>query len=64
MELYDLLARVIEVFEDLHIPYLVTGSLASMAYGEPRLTNDIDIVAGIDETFPLYCRHFRKRSFI
>ena len=26
----------------LHIPYLVTGSVASMAYGEPRLTNDID----------------------
>jgi hypothetical protein len=27
----------------------VTGSVAAMAYGEPRLTNDIDIVAGIED---------------
>jgi ABC-type microcin C transport system permease subunit YejB len=26
------------------LPYAVTGSVASMAYGEPRLTNDIDLV--------------------
>lgn len=50
MELYDLLAQVVQTFERLRIPYLVTGSVASMAYGEPRLTNDIDVVAGIRET--------------
>lgn len=49
MELYDLLAQVVETFERLRIPYLVTGSVASMAYGEPRLTNDVDVVAGIRE---------------
>lgn len=49
MELYDLLAFVVQTFERLRIPYLVTGSVASMAYGEPRLTNDIDVVAGIRE---------------
>lgn len=49
MELYDLLPQVVETFERLRIPYLVTGSVASMAYGEPRLTNDIDVVAGIRE---------------
>ena len=47
MELYELLAKMVETFERLHIPYLVTGSVASMAYGEPRLTNDIDVMAGI-----------------
>lgn len=47
MELYELLAHVVEAFDRLRIPYLVTGSVASMAYGEPRLTNDIDLVAGI-----------------
>ena len=26
------------------IPYMVTGSVASMIYGEPRLTLDVDIV--------------------
>ena len=44
---YELLRTVVEVLERLQIPYLVTGSIASMAYGEPRLTNDIDIVAEI-----------------
>ena len=47
MELFELLEKIIEVFENLSIPYLVTGSVASMAYGEPRLTNDIDIVADV-----------------
>ena len=49
MELFDLLQKVIEVFERARVPYLVTGSVAAMAYGEPRLTNDIDIVAAINE---------------
>jgi len=46
---YELLQRIVEVLERLHIPYLVTGSVAAMAYGEPRLTNDIDIVAAVKE---------------
>src|SRR3989337_842704 len=49
MELFELLHKVVDVFERLKIPYLVTGSVAAMAFGEPRLTNDIDIVAGIGE---------------
>lgn len=47
MELYELLEQVVETFERLRIPYLVTGSVAAMAYGEPRLTNDLDIVADV-----------------
>lgn len=46
---FDLLQKVVKTFESLNIPYLVTGSVASMAYGEPRMTNDIDIVAAIEE---------------
>ena len=46
---YELLERVVAIFERLGIPYLVTGSIAAMAYGEPRLTNDIDIVAHVVE---------------
>jgi hypothetical protein len=46
---YELLQRIIEVLDRLDIPYLVTGSVAAMAYGEPRLTNDIDIVAAVEE---------------
>ncbi len=49
MGLFELLQKVVSVLERLEIPYLVTGSVAAMAFGEPRLTNDIDIVAAIDE---------------
>ncbi len=47
MEQYELLLFLVECLEKLKIPYLITGSIASMAYGEPRFTNDIDIVADI-----------------
>ncbi len=49
MELFELLQKVVGLFEHLRIPYLVTGSVAAMAFGEPRLTNDIDIVAEIQD---------------
>ncbi|MBI1883183.1 MAG: hypothetical protein HYS08_03125 [Chlamydiae bacterium] len=28
----------------LDVPYMVTGSMASIIYGEPRLTHDVDVV--------------------
>ncbi len=46
----ELLEKIVEALDRLQIPYLVTGSVAAMAYGEPRLTNDIDIVAAVDES--------------
>jgi len=49
MVLFELLQKVVEVFERLRIQYLVTGAIASAAYGEPRLTNDVDIVAAMRE---------------
>ena len=44
---YDLLRYVITCFERLKIPYFVTGSFASIYYGEYRTTVDIDIVAQV-----------------
>lgn len=49
MEQYELLRYLVRSFEELNIPYLVTGSTASIAYGEPRFTNDIDVVADVRE---------------
>ena len=49
MELFEVLRIAVEIFEKSEIPYLVTGSVAAMARGEPRLTNDIDVVAEIEE---------------
>jgi len=41
----ELLHYLVEVVEDLGIPYMVGGSHAAMYYGEPRLTRDVDIIA-------------------
>lgn len=40
----DFLAQVLSRLEVAHIPYMVVGSLGSTHYGEPRSTNDVDIV--------------------
>ena len=44
MQQLDLIGTFVTPLENIGIPYLVTGSVASMFYGEPRLTHDIDLV--------------------
>ena len=48
MEQDELLRRVVGALERLRVPYLVTGSIATIFYGEPRFTNDIDVVVRLD----------------
>lgn len=43
----DLLQTLVEALEDLDVPYALGGSIASTAYGEPRSTRDIDVVAAL-----------------
>lgn len=38
---------VIDVLERLEIPYMVTGSVASIAYSKARLTLDMDIIVDL-----------------
>jgi hypothetical protein len=38
---------VLDLFEDLGVAYMIGGSLASSIHGEPRATNDFDIVADV-----------------
>jgi hypothetical protein len=45
MEWSDLLDFLARTMSELQIEYFVTGSSATITYGEPRFTNDIDIVA-------------------
>lgn len=33
----------------LDIPYFITGSMAAIIYGEPRLTHDVDIVLNLQD---------------
>lgn len=44
MQSPDLLTLFLEPLEKSGIRYFVTGSIASIFYGEPRLTHDIDVV--------------------
>ncbi len=61
---HELMQLVADFFEAHKIPYRVVGSLASMAYGEPRFTNDVDIVAELKpEHVALLCAAFPAPSF-
>ena len=64
MELQKLLKHLINAFESLNIKYFVTGSMASIFYGEPRFTNDIDVVADIrEEQIPGLLKFFSEDEF-
>ena len=43
----DVFSTVTQKLESENIPYMVVGSVASMVYGEPRLTHDMDLVVDI-----------------
>jgi hypothetical protein len=66
MQAPDLLLLYIHKFNKLNLNYMVTGSVASILYGEPRVTHDIDMVIEVSvldipkiiDAFPLrefYC---------
>ncbi|TWT86331.1 hypothetical protein Mal64_38720 [Pseudobythopirellula maris] len=48
MDQLDLLRLVVETLDRLGVDYAVVGSFASGAWGEPRLTQDIDLVVDLD----------------
>jgi len=64
MEQDDLLRFAVEALQSLGLRYLVTGSIATVLYGEPRFTNDIDLVVilSADRTEEL-CHLFPQPEF-
>lgn len=64
MEQSDLLRYVTGVLEKLGLHYFVTGSVAAMFFGEPRFTNDIDIVVDLKpERIEEFCSEFPQTGF-
>lgn len=57
-ELYSIMKEVSEILRSLQIPHHFTGGVVSSFYGEPRLTQDIDVVvtlaANSDKVRELY----------
>ena len=47
MDQVELLRRLVASLERLRLPYFVTGSTATIFYGEPRFTIDIDVVVDL-----------------
>lgn len=64
MEPAELLRHACDALEQLQVSYLVTGSTATIAYGEPRFTNDIDIVFDLTPVqIPAFCAAFPATEF-
>jgi len=45
---HNLFGIFVSRLNKLSIPYMITGAVASIIYGEPRLTNDIDLVINMN----------------
>jgi hypothetical protein len=59
MEQADVVRHTLEALDRLAIEYVVVGSFASIMYGEPRYTHDIDIVVRLSENQAVeLCRQF------
>lgn len=64
MEPSDLLRYAAGVLENMRLRYFVTGSTATILYGEVRFTNDIDIVVDLPEAQVAdFCRQFPSGQF-
>ena len=64
MEPSELLRRFVAALDELKITYRVVGSVAAMTYGEPRFTNDIDVVVDLKlEQADQFCGYFPAEEF-
>ena len=64
MEPSELLHFLIGALERLQLRYFVTGSTLTIFYGEPRFTNDIDVVVDLpDNAAKMFCAQFPEQHF-
>lgn len=47
-DLISVFTKLVKTLEENNFEYMLVGSLASMVYGEPRMTKDFDIVIEIE----------------
>jgi len=60
----ELLRYLVDVLEALGAEYMIGGSQASMYYGEPRLTRDVDVIVALrSEQLPVLLRRFSPDEF-
>ncbi len=60
----ELLRYLVDVLEALGVEYMIGGSQASIYYGEPRLTRDVDVVVALrPEHLPVFLGRFPSDEF-
>ncbi len=60
----ELLRRTVSILEEMGVTYMIVGSYASGTLGEPRFTQDIDIVVAlIREDIPVLVRAFPESDY-
>lgn len=60
----ELLRHLVDALETLGTEYMIGGSQASMYYGEPRLTRDIDVIVALrPEQLPALLDRFPTEAF-
>src|SRR5579872_782259 len=60
----EFLKTVVAILESQGIDYMIVGSIASASFGEPRFTNDVDIVVDLTEGSALkLCKAFPSDAF-
>jgi hypothetical protein len=45
----ELVEQVVDILDDLGVPYALGGSIASSFFGEPRATADVDLAVDLDQ---------------
>ena len=60
----DLISIFISPINRIELPYMVTGSVAAMLYGEPRMTHDIDLVLELsDDRIDIFMKEFHAEEY-
>jgi hypothetical protein len=60
----DELTLFAERLERVGAPYMITGATAAILYGQPRVTNDLDVVLALDDsTRPALLQAFPEAEF-
>jgi hypothetical protein len=61
---FELIDLVASVCEELDLPYAIGGSMASMTYGELRMTHDIDVVMSLTaKDIPRFLARFPRHEY-
>lgn len=64
MDQDELLRFTVAALERVGVPYLVTGSVATIFFGEPRFTNDLDVVVDLPaDRIAAFCEQFPPEDF-